>query len=51
MLRGKRDWRLIMNPTMGLERFKYEWKPKRMMGLAQNSYHVVATLGYAMATQ
>ena len=40
-----------MNPKIGLERFKYEVNPKRMMGLGQSSYHVVETLGHAVTAQ
>ena len=40
-----------MNPKMGLEMFKYEGNPKRMMRLGQNNFHIVETLGQTVAAQ
>ena len=38
-------------PRKDLEGFKYEGKPKTIMGLSQNNYHAVATLDHIMTVQ
>lgn len=37
-----------MNPLNNLDGFKYEAKPKRIMGLDLNNFYTMATLGHAV---